>query len=152
MRAHRSVDRREPRWDLGDDCLGDPAALEEGGDIGGYCFGRLFGRRKLIPHISPGKTIEGALGSLATSIVLAVWLRGALLEPRVELSVPLAIVVGAVLNFTTQTGDLVESLLKRRCGAKDSSQMLPAHGGVLDLIDSLLWSVCVWFLVLIWLT
>ena len=124
----------------------------KGGDIGGYCFGRLFGRTKLIRHISPGKTIEGAIGSLVTSIVLAVSLRGLMLEPQIVLSWPLAIAIGAVLNFTTQVGDLLESLLKRRCGAKDSSRLLPAHGGILDLIDSLLWSVCVWFLVLIWLT
>jgi phosphatidate cytidylyltransferase len=124
----------------------------KGGDIGGYCFGRLFGRHKLIPHISPGKTIEGALGSLATSVALTVWLRGLLLEPLVHLPLWAALLVGAALNFTTQTGDLIESLLKRRCGAKDSSNLLPAHGGVLDLVDSLLFSFCVWFCVLVWLT
>ncbi|MFM1870912.1 MAG: hypothetical protein RL398_334 [Planctomycetota bacterium] len=124
----------------------------KGGDIGGYCLGRLFGRHKLIPHVSPGKTIEGALGSLATSVALAVALRGALLEPEVHLPLWAALVTGAALNFTTQTGDLIESLLKRRCGAKDSSNLLPAHGGVLDLVDSLLFSFCAWFLVLVWIT
>ncbi len=124
----------------------------KGGDIGGYCLGRLFGRHKLIPHISPGKTIEGALGSLAASMVLAVVLRDALLLPRVDLPLWGALGVGALLNFTTQTGDLIESLLKRRCGAKDSSRLLPAHGGILDLIDSLLFSFCAWFLVLVRLT
>ena len=124
----------------------------KGGDIGGYCLGRLLGRRKLIPHISPGKTVEGALGSLLASVVLAVVLRGPLLAPQVELPLWAALLAGAVLNFTTQTGDLIESLLKRRCGAKDSSRLLPAHGGVLDLVDSLLFSFCAWFLVLVWLT
>lgn len=124
----------------------------KGGDIGGYCVGRLLGRHKLIPHISPGKTVEGALGSLLSSIVLAVCLRGTLLAPAVQLPLWGALLVGLALNFTTQTGDLVESLLKRRCGAKDSSRLLPAHGGVLDLVDSLLFSFCVWFLVLVWLT
>ena len=124
----------------------------KGGDIGGYCIGRLFGRHKLIPHISPGKTIKGALGSLATSVALTVWLRELLLEPLVHLPLWAALLVGAALNFTTQTGDLIESLLKRRCGAKDSSNLLPAHGGVLDLVDSLLFSFCVWFCVLVWLT
>ncbi|HEX6810497.1 MAG TPA: phosphatidate cytidylyltransferase [Planctomycetota bacterium] len=124
----------------------------KGGDIGGYCTGRLFGRTKLIPHISPGKTVEGAAGSLLFSVVLAVLLRGPLLEPAVVLSLPAALGVGIVLNFTTQTGDLIESLLKRRCGAKDSSRLLPAHGGILDLVDSLLFSFCAWFLILVWLT
>lgn len=124
----------------------------KGGDIGGYCVGRLIGRTKLIPHISPGKTVEGALGSLAFSVVLAVLLREPLLEPAVHMPLALAIGVGIALNFTTQAGDLVESLLKRRCSAKDSSRLLPAHGGILDLIDSLLFSASVWFLVLVWLT
>lgn len=124
----------------------------KGGDIGGYCLGRLLGRTKLIPHVSPGKTIEGALGSLAASVALAVALRGPLLAPEVELPLWLAVAAGVVLNVTTQAGDLIESLLKRRCGAKDSSRLLPAHGGVLDLIDSLLFSFCAWFLVLVWRT
>lgn len=123
----------------------------KGGDIGAYVVGRLLGQRKLIPHVSPGKTFAGALGSLAVSILLAVLLRGSLVE---DLSIALwvAIGIGALLNFTAQTGDLIESLLKRRCGAKDSSQLLPAHGGVLDLVDSLLFSFAAWFLLLIWLT
>ncbi len=124
----------------------------KGGDIGGYCVGRLLGRTKLIPHISPGKTVEGALGSLAASMLLAATLRGPLLEPDVHLPLWGALAVGLALNFTTQSGDLIESLLKRRCNAKDSSHLLPAHGGILDLVDSLLFSFCAWFLVLVWLT
>lgn len=124
----------------------------KGGDIGGYCFGRLLGRRKLIPHISPGKTVEGALGSLVTSVVLAWLLNEPMIGDRLDLPVWGALVTGVVLNFTTQTGDLIESLLKRRCDAKDSSNLLPAHGGILDLVDSLLFSFCAWFLVLIRLT
>lgn len=124
----------------------------KGGDIGGYCFGRMFGRHKLIPHISPGKTVEGALGSLVTSVVLAWLLNEPMIGARLDLPVWGALVTGVVLNFTTQTGDLIESLLKRRCDAKDSSNLLPAHGGILDLVDSLLFSFCAWFLVLVRLT
>ncbi len=124
----------------------------KGGDIGGYCFGRLFGKHKLIPHISPGKTIEGALGSLMTSVALAYLLHAQMLGGLVELPAWGAILTGVVLNFTTQTGDLIESLLKRRCNAKDSSTLLPAHGGILDLVDSLLFSFCAWFVVLVLLT
>jgi phosphatidate cytidylyltransferase len=129
-----------------------PAALYvvlvcKGGDIAGYLTGSFLGRHKLIPHISPGKTIEGALGSLLASCVLAVVLRGALLEPRIELGLTMALLTGIILNLTTQVGDLVESLLKRRCGVKDSATLLPAHGGVLDLIDSLLFSFPMFLLI-----
>lgn len=124
----------------------------KGGDIGGYCFGRLFGKHKLIPHISPGKTIEGALGSLATSVAIAYFLNGPILQGVVDLPSWGALLAGVILNFTTQTGDLIESLLKRRCNAKDSSALLPAHGGILDLVDSLLFSLCAWFVVLVLLT
>ena len=123
----------------------------KGGDIGAYCIGRLLGSKKLIPHVSPGKTVEGAFGSLAFSVLIAVALRGTLVDD-LPLSALGAAATGVLLNFTTQTGDLIESLLKRRCGAKDSSRLLPSHGGVLDLIDSLLFSFAAWFVVLVKLT
>jgi CDP-diglyceride synthetase len=119
----------------------------KGGDIGAYLAGSFFGKHKLIPHVSPGKTIEGAFGSLLASVGLAVGLRPLLLAPTVELGLTVAILVGIMLNLTTQVGDLVESMLKRRCGVKDSSALLPAHGGVLDLIDSLLFSFPAFLLV-----
>lgn len=123
----------------------------KGGDIGAYLAGISFGKHKLIPHISPGKTVEGALGSVVASVGLAVALRP-LLEPYLQLSLTTAVGIGIMLNLTTQIGDLVESLLKRRCAVKDSSSLLPAHGGVLDLIDSLLFSFPAYFLVLAALT
>jgi CDP-diglyceride synthetase len=124
----------------------------KGGDIGAYLAGTAFGRHKLIPHVSGAKTIEGALGGMLTSVGLAIWLRDLLLLPEVPLGLTATVLVGIMLNVTTQTGDLIESLLKRRCGVKDSSRLLPAHGGILDLIDSLLFSFPAFFLVLIWLT
>ena len=134
-----------------------PAALYvvlvcKGGDIGGYLVGSFLGKHKLIPHISAGKTVEGALGSLAASCALAMVLPPLLLEPRLELGLTSAFGVGIILNLTTQIGDLVESLLKRRCGVKDSSALLPAHGGVLDLIDSLLYSFPAFLMIVILLT
>lgn len=122
------------------------------GDIGAYLTGVAFGRHKLIPHVSGGKTVEGSLGSLVVSVVVAILLRESLLLPEVPLGLTGTVFVGIILNLTTQTGDLIESLLKRRCGVKDSSSLLPAHGGVLDLIDSLLFSFPAFFLVLTWLT
>lgn len=119
------------------------------GDIGGYLLGIAVGRRKLIPHISAGKTVEGAAGSLLASVLTALLLAGPLLRPDVPLGTLATIAVGVLLNVTTQTGDLVESLLKRRCGVKDSSALLPAHGGILDLVDSLLFSFPAFFVVLV---
>ena len=75
-----------------------------------------------------------------------------LLRPEVPLGLTGAILTGIMLNITTQSGDLIESLLKRRCGVKDSSRLLPAHGGVLDLIDSLLFSFPAYLVILILLT
>jgi phosphatidate cytidylyltransferase len=125
----------------------------KGGDIGGYLLGIAMGKRKLIPHISAGKTIEGALGSMLASVGLAILLTPMLLEPTVQLGgLTGMVLIGIMLNVTTQCGDLIESLLKRRCEVKDSSTMLPAHGGVLDLIDSLLFSFPAFFLVLTALT
>lgn len=124
----------------------------KGGDIGGYLAGVAFGRHKLIPHISKGKTIEGSIGSLLASCAIALGLWGTLRPPGVELGLTAVAGIGIMLNLAAQTGDLVESLLKRRCGVKDSSRLLPAHGGILDLIDSLLVALPAWFLVLVRLT
>lgn len=123
----------------------------KGGDIGAYLVGVAIGKTKLIPHVSPGKTVEGAAGSLVFSVGIALALWGPLLDD-LGLRWWQVLLAGVGLNLTTQIGDLIESLLKRRCGVKDSSTLLPAHGGVLDLIDSLLFSFSLWFLVLILLT
>ena len=112
----------------------------KGGDVAAYLGGRAFGQRKLIPHVSEGKTVEGAVASAVASGVLAIVLEPWLLRPDLSLGLTASISVGIFLSITTQTGDLVESMLKRRCGVKDSSGMLPGHGGVLDLVDSLLFS------------
>ena len=96
--------------------------------------------------------VEGAIGSLLVSCLVAALLRQPLLAPDVGLTLTGAVLVGIMLNITAQIGDLMESLLKRRCGVKDSSALLPAHGGVLDLLDSLLFSFPASFLVLTILT
>lgn len=104
-----------------------------GADIGGYFFGRRYGRRKLAIKVSPGKSWEGFWGGLVVNLVwvtaLGLWLG----EGRLGLL--LAIVVPA--SLVSVLGDLLESMLKRHRGIKDSSQLLPGHGGVLDRIDSI---------------
>jgi phosphatidate cytidylyltransferase len=105
-------------------------------DIAAYFFGRNFGRHKLAPSVSPGKTWEGAAGAVATVLVYGLLLRQ-YSAPLASLSIPLFAALMIVLTAVSIIGDLFESLLKRQAGLKDSSNLLPGHGGVLDRIDSL---------------
>jgi phosphatidate cytidylyltransferase len=113
-------------------------------DIGAYFAGRNFGRRKLAPSISPGKTWEGVAGGLIGVWLLGLgwmqWIDGASLfsELRARTGWVGFFVLSAALAGLSVVGDLFESLVKRAAGAKDSSRLLPGHGGVLDRIDALL--------------
>lgn len=101
-------------------------------DIGAYTFGRLFGRHKLCPRISPGKTWEGLAGAVVVAAVVAIVFSYFCDIMRV---CPAA-VFGAVLGVLGQLGDLVESMIKRDAASKDSSDNIPGFGGLLDVIDS----------------
>ncbi len=117
-----------------------PVAVTWATDTGAYTFGRLFGRHKLIPSVSPSKTVEGAIGGLLVAI-LGTWAYvQLLLEPFAQLSITTfgIVVLALVIGVVGQIGDLAESLLKRDAGVKDSSKLLPGHGGILDRFDSLL--------------
>jgi len=109
------------------------------GDMGAYLAGKTLGRRKLIPHISPGKTVEGAIGGLAASLAVAGWLIVRAGEGRY--TVGEALLVGALLFVAGHIGDLFESLWKRAAKVKDSGALLPEFGGALDLVDSLLFAI-----------
>ena len=114
-------------------------------DIAQYYTGRLAGRRPLAPTISPRKTVEGALGGLVFgALVLAIV--GAWWLPRVPIA--LRALVGVTIVALGITGDLFESMLKRSAGVKDSSALIPGHGGVLDRIDALLFAAPVYYIVL----
>jgi phosphatidate cytidylyltransferase len=108
-----------------------------GSDAGAYYTGRAFGKHKLAPKISPGKTWEGAVGGFAASLLLAVvshyWFFP-------ELSLKAALPLAAVMCVLGVIGDLAESALKRGAGAKDAANILPGHGGLLDRLDSLLFN------------
>ena len=106
-----------------------------GSDSGGYFAGRAFGKRPLLPQVSPKKTVEGSVGAVVGA-VLAVLLMHLLLHPTH--SAGEAMVLGGVLSVLAQFGDLCESALKRAFGAKDSGWIIPGHGGILDRLDSLL--------------
>lgn len=107
-------------------------------DVAAFAVGKLMGRHKLAPSISPGKTVEGTMGSIiltvgAGYVLLPHWLPS--VNPVHTIAFPLFI------NVVAQLGDLAESALKRGAGVKDSSNLLPGHGGVLDRIDSLLFAI-----------
>ncbi len=116
-------------------------------DTTAYFVGRTFGRHRMTPRISPNKTWEGAVGGLLGAIAAAAALR--YLLNLGSWSVPLsplkAVELGAIIGVVSQLGDLAESLLKRRAGVKDSGTLLPGHGGLLDRIDSLVFTGIVVF-------
>jgi phosphatidate cytidylyltransferase len=108
------------------------------GDTGAYYVGRKFGKRKLAPAISPGKTWEGAIASVATAMIFGlIYLPLAI--PGVSLVKAGAIAL--VANIAGQVGDLAESAIKRSAGVKDSGTLLPGHGGMLDRVDSSLFTL-----------
>lgn len=118
-----------------------------GADIGAYFFGRAFGKRKLAPLVSPGKSWAGLFGGLFTSICIAAGL-AVYLQVSVSHFLPMLLCAAVVVLFSV-VGDLTESMFKRQAGIKDSSQLLPGHGGVLDRIDSLTAAVPVFALLLL---
>jgi phosphatidate cytidylyltransferase len=108
-----------------------------GSDTGAYFSGRAFGKHKLAPKISPGKTWEGAVGGMLASLLMAT-LAHYWFFP--ELSLKAALPLAALLNVLGVVGDLTESALKRGANAKDAANILPGHGGFLDRLDSLLFN------------
>lgn len=128
------------------------------GDIAALYVGRAWGKHKMAPSISPGKTWEGAIASILGSVVisgLVLWLATALMGRNIEiLSFPGPVwrwlLLAAILNVAAQVGDLIESAVKRGAGVKDSGSLLPGHGGILDRIDALLLAAPVlWYALLL---
>jgi phosphatidate cytidylyltransferase len=111
------------------------------GDAGAFFVGRWCGRMRIAPILSPGKSLEGAVGGLTASVAAAWWI-GAIglpgLTSKPLLTVPAAVVFGVVVGVMGQIGDLMESLIKRDCQAKDASSAIPGFGGLLDVADSIL--------------
>jgi phosphatidate cytidylyltransferase len=105
-------------------------------DTVAYVFGRLWGKRKLYAAVSPGKSVEGAFGGIVGSVLATVGIGALWTLP--SLPIGHAVIVGVLASVCGQTGDLVESMIKRTFGVKDSGNLLPGHGGMLDRIDALL--------------
>lgn len=127
-----------------------PILLTWATDTGAYFVGKTIGKRKLIPSVSPGKSVEGAIGGLVLTVIISVVYARFLLQPYsgLGLSVSKAVLFGVIISVTAQVGDLVASLMKRDAGVKDSSKILPGHGGIVDRFDSLFFVMPVAFLLL----
>lgn len=127
-----------------------PLVLTWISDIGAYFVGRAFGRKKLIPSVSPGKTVAGAIGALVCTMAAAPFYNALVLRPNAQLALTpwTAVIFGLLVSAAAQVGDLAESMLKREAGVKDSSHILPGHGGILDRLDSLYFVLPVAHLVL----
>ena len=118
-----------------------------GGDAGAYYVGRAMGKRKLYPAISPNKTVEGSLGGLLGSFMTGVLAKFALV-PLFSLADLFFLTL--LLGTFGQLGDLAESMLKRSAGVKDSSGLIPAHGGLLDKLDSVAFAAPMFYYYLFW--
>jgi phosphatidate cytidylyltransferase len=115
-------------------------------DSSAYYAGTYLGKRKLCPRVSPNKTYEGAFGSVLGGATGAVIITASFNIP--DLSLLKAVLIGAVLGLVTIIGDLIESMFKRDAGVKDSSGIIPGHGGLLDKIDGFLMSAPVLYIIL----
>ena len=117
-------------------------------DVGAYCTGSLIGRHKMIPRISPGKTWEGFGGAVVISTVASVTFAHFAGAKLPGMNLTHAIILGVVLSVSAVIGDLIESLFKREAGVKDSGGYFPGIGGILDLLDSLLFNAPLMYLYL----
>jgi phosphatidate cytidylyltransferase len=118
-------------------------------DSGAYFVGRPWGKTKIAPHISPGKSLEGVFGGL-TAVVLVAWLSGKFIWQFGTDKLWIWVALAAAVSLISVVGDLMESRFKRAAGVKDSGNLLPGHGGVLDRIDA--FTAAAPFFVLGWLT
>jgi len=116
-------------------------------DSGAYAIGRLLGRHKLAPRVSPAKTVEGAIGGLLCAVGSTVALDYLLDLPHKPI---LIVLLGAAAGLAAQLGDLAESAVKRRLGVKDMGRLFPGHGGMLDRLDSILFAGAVLYYVVRW--
>jgi phosphatidate cytidylyltransferase len=117
-------------------------------DTGAYSVGSLFGRHKMIPRISPSKTWEGFAGALFASTLASLVFVGCLGSHLAAMTWPHALILGLLLGVAAVVGDLIESLFKREAGVKDSGKFFPGIGGILDLVDSLLFNAPIMYLYL----
>jgi phosphatidate cytidylyltransferase len=131
--------------------LGFPMVLTWINDSAAFFAGRAWGTKKLIPSVSPGKTVVGAIAGTLAAVVCGALIAGLVLGDAMRL--PIGYLGGAVggllISIAAQIGDLAESLLKREAGVKDSGTFFPGHGGILDRLDALLFAIPIGYWVLL---
>ena len=115
-------------------------------DIGAFIFGKIIGGPKLAPSISPGKTISGSISGIVVAIICAIILK---LTGYIIIEYKSLIIITVTLSIVSQIGDLIESKFKRHFGVKDSSNLIPGHGGFLDRADSFLLTAPVFMIIII---
>jgi phosphatidate cytidylyltransferase len=122
-----------------------PLVITWSADSGAYFVGSIWGRRKLAPRLSPGKTWEGTVGGWLTGVVA-----GGLLAGLLRLGIVHGLALGALIGLASPLGDLGVSMIKRQVGAKDSGHLIPGHGGMLDRIDSILFTIVIGYYYVRW--
>ncbi|TVP56897.1 MAG: phosphatidate cytidylyltransferase [Gemmatimonadales bacterium] len=150
LRQHPASSWSSASWD-GTFLLVFPLLVTWVADSSAYFGGRRFGNRKLIPAVSPSKTVEGAVSGVIGAMASAAAFTAVLLPTMgggLQLSVSAAALLGLLVGTVAQLGDLAESLLKREAGVKDSGSLLPGHGGVMDRFDAVLFTVPVTYLMI----
>jgi phosphatidate cytidylyltransferase len=135
------------QWELGNWLILSVMVLVWGADIGAYFSGKAFGKRKLAPKVSPGKSWEGLYGGLVASLLITAVV--GIFRSWSFSQFFFCLIGAAIVVLISVVGDLTESMFKRKSGIKDSSNLLPGHGGVLDRIDSLTAAIPV-FALLLW--
>jgi phosphatidate cytidylyltransferase len=118
--------------------------LCKGSDVGAFFVGKSFGRHKLLKQISPNKSIEGSIGGFCFTILIALASKAYLRD----ISLNHLVILGVLVGLAAQLGDLSESLIKRDCLVKDSGSLIPGQGGILDILDSVLFSAPIVYLYL----
>ena len=139
--------RKFKKYSVGQKWLLFSLAVIFAGDISAYYIGTYFGKHKLCPAVSPGKTIEGSFGGLSANLLIGI-LAKVIFIPDLEWIT--CVLFCLSIGIAGQIGDLFESELKRTAGIKDSGALLPGHGGILDRIDALLFAAPVAYLFIIY--
>ncbi|HSV86028.1 MAG TPA: CDP-archaeol synthase [Levilinea sp.] len=120
-------------------------------DAGAFLFGRKFGRHRMAPLVSPNKTWEGYVGGIITATLLTPLLAALWQLAAPGIRIEIAAVLGFVIAIVSPLGDLGESMIKRQIGVKDSSNILPGHGGMMDRLDTWIWAAAIGYYLILWM-